>query len=76
MCLLLVQFSGSTVLVLVELVTDGILCGFSTGTDGSVGVLGNFLVGFLGGGGGGFLDGVRDVVTIKKEEKDESVRMM
>ena len=69
LCLLLVQFSRCIVLVFVNLVTDGILGSFSTGTERSVGVLGNFLVGFLGGGGGGFLDGVRDVVAIKRKRE-------
>lgn len=55
---------------LVHLVADGVLgCGSSAG-DRSVVVLGNLLVGFLGCGGTGTLDSLRDVVAEEKRKED------
>lgn len=48
---------------LVHLVTQGVLGGGGTGSEGGVGVLGDLLVALLGGGAGGLVDGVLDVVT-------------
>jgi len=59
---LLVEVSRLVVLLLVELVTDGILGSGGTSAEGSVRVLGNGLVGLLGASAGGALDGVSDVV--------------
>lgn len=55
---LLVDISLSVVCLLVELVGDSITAGLETGGEVGVAVLGNFLVGLLGGGGGGTLDGL------------------
>lgn len=59
---LLVDIGRSVVLLLVNLVADGILGGRRTSGNVGVVVLGDRLVGLLGGGAGGTLDGVRDVV--------------
>lgn len=59
---LLVDISLSVVSLLVDLVADGITGSLSSGGERSVAVLGDVLVGFLGGSGTGTLDGLRDVV--------------
>ena len=59
---LLVEIGRLVVLLLVELVTDGILGGGGTSANASVGVLGDLLVGLLAAGGSSALDGVSDVV--------------
>jgi hypothetical protein len=48
--------------LLVDLVTDGIASSLGTGGEGSVGVLGDILVGLLAGCGTAALDGLGDVV--------------
>lgn len=45
------------------LVSEGVTGRRETGADGGVGVLGDLLVGLLGSGGGGTLDGLGDVVS-------------
>lgn len=65
---------------LVDLVGDGVAGRGQTGSDGGVGVLGDLLVGLLGGGGAGSLDGLGNVVTEggggvrKREEVNMCVR--
>ena len=59
---LLVNIGSAVVLLLVHLVTDGVLGSGGAGADGGVAVLGNLLVGLLGGGGESALNGLRDVV--------------
>jgi hypothetical protein len=58
---LLVDICRSVVLLLVNLVTDGVLAGGKTGGGGGVAVLGDLLVTLLGGSGRGTLDGISDV---------------
>jgi hypothetical protein len=48
--------------LLVKLVRDGITGGLGTGREAGVAVLGHVLVGLLGRGGTGALDGLADVV--------------
>jgi len=60
--LTLVALCGSFMLGLVELVTDGILCSLSAGSDAGVGVFGHVLVGLFGSLSGGTLDLVGDEV--------------
>jgi len=63
MCeLTLVDIGLGLVRVLVELVTNGVLCGGGTGREGCVAVLGNLLVGLLRCLRSGTLDGLSDVV--------------
>jgi hypothetical protein len=59
---LLVALGGSRVLALVQLVTNGVLSSGGAGGQVDVGVLGDLLVGLLGGGSGGLVDLVADVV--------------
>ena len=59
---LLVDIGRAVVLLLVELVTDSILGSRGTSAERGVAVLGDLLVGLLGGGGKSTLDGVSDVV--------------
>jgi len=59
---LLVDIGSAVVLLLVDLVTDGVLGGGGTGAEGGVAVLGNLLVALLGGSGESALNGLRDVV--------------
>lgn len=56
------------VLGLVHLVSNGVLGGGCAGAQASITVLGDLLVGLLGGGGSGTLDGLGDVVgSVLKE---------
>jgi len=57
-----VDISLGVVDMLVLLVTDGIDGGAGTGVEAGIGVLGDLLVGLLGSGGTGTLNGLRDVV--------------
>jgi hypothetical protein len=59
---LLVDISLSVVGLLVDLVSDGITSSLKSGADGGIAVLGDVLVGFLGGSGTGALNGLSDVV--------------
>ena len=62
---LLVGLGGALVLLLVDLVAAGVKGGRSTVGEGVLAgdvALGLLLVGLLGGGGGGALDGLGDVV--------------
>ncbi len=58
----LVDISLGVVGRLVELVSNGILGSGGTAAQGSIGILGDLLVGLLGGGGTGTLYALRDVV--------------
>lgn len=60
--LTLVSIGLNIVGLLVLLVDDGILSGGSAASEAGIVVLGDTLVGFLGGSGSGALDGLRDVV--------------
>jgi hypothetical protein len=60
--LTLVDISLGVVAGLVELVSNGILCGSGAGAEAGVVVLGNLLVGLLGSCGTGALDGLGNVV--------------
>jgi hypothetical protein len=62
MSLTLVGISLGVVGFLVELVSDGILCGGGTGAQAGIVVLGNLLVGLVGSFGTGALDGLGNVV--------------
>ena len=63
MCeLTLVDIGLGLVRVLVELVTNGVLCSGGAGGEGCVAVLGNLLVGLLRCLRAGTLDGLGDVV--------------
>ena len=59
---LLVDVGVGVVLLLVDLVANGILGGGGTAAEGGVVVLGDLLVGLLGSGRASALDGLRDVV--------------
>ena len=59
---LAVEIGLAVVGLLVELVADGITSSLGAGADAGVAVLGDLLVGLLGSGGGGSLDGLGDVV--------------
>ena len=59
---LLVDIGRGVVLLLVNLIADGILGGRGTSAEAGIVVLGNRLVGLLGRGAGGALDRVSDVV--------------
>lgn len=59
---LLVDISLAVMLLLVELVADGITSGLGTGAEGGIAVLGHVLVGLLGSSGTGALNGLGDVV--------------
>lgn len=59
---LLVNISLAVVLLFVELVTDGITGSLESGACVCVAILCDLLVGFLGGGGTGTLDGFANVV--------------
>ena len=48
--------------LLIDLVPDHVAGGLGTSAQGGVAVFGNVLVGFLGGGRAGTLDGLGDVV--------------
>lgn len=50
---LLVDISRGVVLLLVDLVANGVLASGQTGAEVGVAVLGDLLVGLLGAGGGG-----------------------
>ncbi len=58
---------------LVELVSDGILCGSGAGAEAGVVVLCNLLVGLLGSFGTGALDGLGNVVCGVLERRCEYV---
>jgi hypothetical protein len=58
----LVDISLGLVRLLVELVSDGVLGGRGAGTEGGIGILGDVLVGFVGGLSTGALDGLGYVV--------------
>jgi hypothetical protein len=57
-----VDISLGVVAGLVDLVSNGILCGSGAGAEAGVAVLGNLLVGLLGSLGTGALDGLGNVV--------------
>ena len=59
---LLVDISLAVVGLLVDLVADGVAGGLGACSEAGVAVLGDGLVGLLGSGGAGALDGLADVV--------------
>ena len=74
---LLVHIGLALMLLLIKLVGDGIAGGLETGVDGSVAVLGHLLVGLLGSGGAGALDGLADVVGgLPEKERVSQVHNM